>query len=264
MHEECGKDCCCDHYHGASGVLFKIILVIVIVAGILLIRNWYKSYDYIGQAQTRDTIAIQGMGKVVVVPDIATFNIGLVTNRLTVAAAQKENTDKMNNITKALKDLGIDDKDIKTSNYNISPDYRWDGNRSTLAGYIVNQSVTVKVRDLEKVGDIFAKAGELGANDVSGLQFTVDDQEEFKAQARSKALNNAKVKAEALAKDLGIKLGKVVNFSESFGGGQPTPYYGIGGSVEMMKSLSSVAPAPDVQVGSTEIQDDVTVMYEVL
>ncbi len=239
-----------------------VLMVLLIVAGIFLIRNWYKSYYYIGQAETRDTISIQGMGKVTAIPDIATFTVGIQTEKYTVAAAQKENTDKMNEIIKALKEMGVEEEDIKTSQYNIYPQYNWNEGQRTLRGYQVTQSVTIKVRDLDKVGDIFARAGELGANNVGGLQFTIDDPEEYKQEARLKALENAKEKAEALADAADVKLGKVVGFSESSGG---TPYpsyrsYDLG----LGAGMAEEAVAPDIEAGSTEIIIYVNVNYQVL
>ncbi|MFA6533964.1 MAG: SIMPL domain-containing protein [Patescibacteria group bacterium] len=242
--------------------LKSVIMVLVIVAGVLLIRNWYKTYDYIGKGDIRDTISISGEGKVTALPDIATFTVGVQTEKVAVAAAQTENNDKMNKIIAAIKGMGVKAEDIQTTDYNIYPQYDYLDGRQSLRGYQVIQSVLVKVRDMGKVGDIFAKAGELGANNVGGLSFTIDEPEQYRQEARLKALENAKSKAEALAKAAGIKLGKVVSFSESSGGYTPPYAYD--------KSLSSVGMggggivAPEIQAGNQEIVIDVVVSYESL
>jgi hypothetical protein len=128
-----------------------------------------------------------------------------------------------------------------------------------LSGYTISQSVTVKIRDLTKISDVLAKAGESGANQVGGLNFTFDDPENLKVQARDKAIVNAKSKAETLANSLGIKLGRIVGFIE--GGSAPYPItmyksaeaYGMGGG----------GAAPQVEAGSQDITSNVSITYEI-
>jgi len=241
--------------------IFVIFLVLGVLAvlGTVVAKN-LKSYQYIGKPTAeRDTIAISGEGKVTGIPDIAAIEVGLVTEKKDVASAQKENTLKMNRLIKNLKNLGIEDKDIQTSYYNIYPQYDWPDGKQVLRGYQVNQSVSVKIRNLDKIGDILTAAGEGGANQVSGLSFNIDDPEKLRQEARIKALENAKEKADALAKVAGVKLGKVVSFSEY--AETPAPMYkameglGIGGGGEM--------PAPTVEKGSMDIIVNVTVSYEI-
>lgn len=257
-----GGECACQQSWPAMYYLKAALLVVLIVAGLFLIRNWYKSYRYIGMPETRDTITVEGVGKVTALPDVATFNVGVQTEKVKVTDAQKENTEKMNKIVTALKDLGVAKEDIQTSQYSIYPQYDWYDNRQTLRGYQVSQVVTVKVRDLSKVGDIFAKAGDLGANTVDSLQFTLDDPEQFKQEARMKALKNAKEKANALSDAAGVKLGKVVGFSE-YTMNPEMPAYGFGGG-GMMDSAVKAMPAPAVEAGNMQIVINATVSYEVL
>ena len=129
-----------------------------------------------------------------------------------------------------------------------------------LRGYQVSQSVTVKIRDLAKVGDILAAAGEGGANQVSGLSFSIDDPESLKQEARIKALENAKTKAEALASVAGVSLGKIVSFSES-SMTPPVMYKSIDASLGM--GGAAAVPSPTVEAGSMDIVLDVTVSYEI-
>lgn len=244
--------------------LFTVV-VIVLALGVLavlgtVVANNLKGYQYIGKPTAeRDTISISGEGKVTGIPDIATIDVGLMTERPDVRSAQKENTEKMNKLIKTLKDLGVDSKDIQTSYYNIYPQYDWPDGKQILRGYQVNQGVSIKIRNLEKIGDILAAAGAGGANQVSGLSFNIDDPEKLRQEARIKALENAKEKAEALAKVAGVKLGKIVSFSEY--SEMPAPMYkayeglGIGGGGEMA--------APTVEKGSMDIVVNVTVSYEI-
>lgn len=235
-----------------------LILGILAVLGTVVAKN-LKSYKYIGKPTAeRDTITISGQGKVTGIPDIATIEVGLMTEKTSVASAQKENSEKMNRLIANLKQLGVEDKDIQTSYYNIYPQYDWPNGKQVLRGYQVHQGVRIKIRNLSKIGDILAAAGEGGANQVSGLSFNIDDPEKLRQEARIKALENAKEKAEALAKAAGVKLGKIVSFSE-YSEAPPVPYkayaegLGIGGGGEV----------PTIEQGTLDIVVNVTVSYEI-
>ncbi|MEK7652997.1 MAG: SIMPL domain-containing protein [Patescibacteria group bacterium] len=244
-------------------VLMTIVAVLLSVYLISLTRNSWRVYDYIGKSpDIKDRVTVDGTGKVTAKPDIAQISIGVLTEKGTVKEAQKENTDKMNAITKALKDqFRIEDKDIQTSNFSVSPKYDWSDGRQRIIGYIVNQSVEVKVRNFDKIGEILAKAGELGANSVNGPQFTIDDPEVYRQEAREKAIKQAKEKAKTLADQVGIKLGRIVNFSEAMAGDYPIAYtlgLGIGGGAS-----EKALPAPDIQAGSEEVVVYVSISYEI-
>lgn len=223
-------------------------------------RNEAKQYDYIGVPIERNVISVSGEGKVVGIPDVATIDLGMVIERPTVTAAQKENTRVMNELISRVKAAGIEEKDIQTTSYNVYPVYDWVDNRQRLRGYSVSQNVHVKVRDLEKVGDLVGMAGELGANQIGGVGFAVDDPEALRQEARVKALENAKAKAETLARVAGVKLRRVVSFDESFSNPPMPVYYdralGMGGANE-------AAAAPSVEAGSSEIRANVTITYEI-
>lgn len=222
-------------------------------------RNEAKQYDYIGVPIERNVISVSGEGKVVGIPDIATVDLGMIIERTTVAAAQKENTRVMNELISRVKAAGVEEKDIQTTSYNVYPVYDWVDNKQKLRGYSVSQNVHVKVRNLDKVGDLVGMAGELGANQIGGIGFAVDDPEGLRQEARVKALQNAKAKAEALASVAGVKLRRVVSFDESFSN-PPSPMYydramGMGGAEAAMA-------APSVEAGSSEIRANVTITYE--
>ncbi len=252
---------CSPRCHKCLGLVAAIILILLSAYLFVLTRNGWKNYNYIGKApQFQSQIVIEGTGKITAKPDVALISIGVITDKSTVAVAQKENTDKMNAIIKSLKEkFKIAEEDLQTSQYSISPKYDWTNGRQRIIGYIVSQSISIKVRDFEKIGDVLAEAGGLGANSVSGPQFAIDDPEVYRAQAREKAIQQAKEKAESLAKQAGITLGPIVNFSEN--GNSPSADYamslGMGGSNEIMK----VAPA--IESGSQDISVVVTISYEI-
>jgi hypothetical protein len=241
------------------GALFAILILIVAVFMVFAAMNEYKKGGYIGQdIVAKNTITISGEGKVFSAPDIGIISLGVVSDAKTVAAAQKDNVTKMNKITQAIKDLGVEEKDLKTINYSIYPRYQYLSGRSDIIGYEVSQTIEVKIRNLNKVGDIISKGAELGANQTGSLSFTFDDQEKLNQEARTKAISNAKEKANTLADVLGVKLIKIIDFSES-SYQPPAPYYsekalGIGGGGDA---------TPDIQTGQNEITSNVTIVYEI-
>lgn len=244
-------------------VVAAVFLLIVAVYLAILSRNAIRAYDYIGISQEqRHSIVISGEGEVVGVPDVAIIQIGHSVEKKTVAEAQKENTEKINKVIEKLKnDFRIDPKDIKTANYNIYPAYDWRDNRQVLRGYQVSQDLTVKIREIEKVSQILDLAGTEGLNQIGGLSFEIDKPEELESQAREKAIKAAKEKAEALARAAGVKLGRIISFSES--SSYPGPVYQD--SYKMMEGVGGgESSAPAIEAGSTEIKITATVEYEIL
>ena len=242
-------------------IFIGIFLTLGTIYLALLSWNAVKSHDYIGVSpkQAR-SISIMGEGKVTGIPDVANIQLGYSIEKKTVAAAQKDNTDKMNAVIEKLKkDFKIETKDIQTANYYIAPQYDWANGKQTLRSYLVSQNLDVKVRNMDLVSKIIEAAGTIGLNQVGNLAFAIDDPEKLREQARAKALEQAKQKAETLANVVGVKLGKVISFSESSNNQLPIYYdkavMGMGGG-------GSSAPA--VEAGSNEIVIVATVEYEIL
>lgn len=267
-------------FEGPTGErLHKALLVTVIVLGVFLAAQALaavKGLRYIGAGITAaNTINVSGHGEVLAAPDIATFSFSVVSNKSTVAAAQADATAKQNAVSDYLGGAGVDKKDLQTSGYSVQPQYSYQKSvcpqvmsvggapvycppgKSVLTGYEVRQSTTVKVRDTAKAGDLLVGVGTKGATEVSGLQFTFDDPTGVQAQARGKAIDDAKAKAKVLAKQLGVTLVRVVSFSESGGGYSPQPMYASMGAAE------SKVVAPDISVGENKTSVDVSVTYEI-
>ena len=210
--------------------------------------------------QKQELFSVTGEGKVTVVPDTAIVSLGITLNKPTVKAAQNGVNAVISEITKSLKALGIDAKDIKTSNYSIYPQYDYQttgGNR--ISGYQVSANLTVKVREFDKVNQVVDEATAKGANNVGGIQLTVDEtkQKELLQQARELAVKDAKSKAESLASAAGMTLGKIVNIQEDYGNfPRPIMNYGAG-----MLAADSVAKT-NIEPGSTDVTTSVTLFYE--
>jgi hypothetical protein len=255
-----GNKYCCGGKvaHWLLAALVTILFIALSAWLGLKARTVAKEYKYIGLPIERHTITVAGEGRVSVMPDIAKIEVGTVIEKTTVSAAQQENTRIMNALNEKLAGFGVDKTDAQTANYSISPVYDWNDGRQTLRGYQVSQNLRLKIRDMDKVGDILGAAGELGANQVGGIEFTVDDPDVVKQQARVKALQNAKAKARSLADIMGVKLIRVISFGENVY--EPTynrAYYaeksmGIGGGA-----------APDIQPGSAEFVINADIVYEI-
>jgi uncharacterized protein len=219
-----------------------------------------------------NTISVSGTGEATSVPDIATFSFTVSKDSKNVADAQKSVNDKIADILPALKDMGIEDKDIKTTDYNVYPKYKYESavctsgycppGRQIADGYTVSQSVTVKVRKTEDAGKALGLVGEKGATNISGLSLTLDDPNAPMNEARLKAIENAKSKADILAKSLGVRIVRVTSYFEN-GGVQPMYAYdkvamGMGGAEPAMQSASPVVPT-----GQNTVTSNVTVVFEI-
>lgn len=211
--------------------------------------------------QKESLFTVSGDGKVTVVPDTGIIQLGITTTGSTVKTVQTQANQVMEAIISKTKSLGVDQKDIETSNYSIYPQYDYQGGKSRITGYTVSANLSVTVKKLDMVNDIIDSATALGANTVGGVQFTVneDRRKELVKEARVKAVEDAKQKATGLAAAAGLSLGRLVNIQES-SASLPRPVYmatdkaaGLGG-----------APLTDtnVQPGSTDITSSVTLFYE--
>jgi len=230
---------------------------VLVILAVFLLASTNK---VINTAATTNTVSFNGEGKVVAKPDIAKVNLSIVTDALTSKIAQDENSKKSKALTDYLKKQNIDDKDIKTTGYNIYPQYKYSqyGGQPTITGYQVNQSMEIKVRDLDKVSNILDGVVSAGANQVNGLSFEIDNPDALKAEARAKAIADAKQKANELQSQVGISLGKIVNFSENTGG-YPGPVY----FDAQAKGMGGGGGGPSVPTGENEITVSVSITYQI-
>lgn len=206
-------------------------------------------------------LAVVGEGKVDIVPDLATTDLGIVVNNSKTVEDAQNQINKVNNaIITSLSSLGIKKEDIKTSNYSIYPNYDYQSNPAgTISGYNGNVTVSVKVRDTAKLPDVLSLATKAGANQVIGTNFSVDKPEKYREEARAKAIQNAREQAEKLASNLGIRLGKIVNIVESTN--TPGPIMPFAAKQELSVG-SGGGIAPDLQPGSQTISSTVTLYFE--
>lgn len=206
-----------------------------------------------------DTFSVTGEGKATATPDIAVVNAGVTAQGASVKQVQQDLNTKINAVTAAVKKVGVDAKDIQTTNYSIQPTYDFQAPTQRITGYQANTNVTIKVRNLDLANGVVDAATGAGANQVGGITFDVSDKTKAENEARELAVAEAKKKAETAAKAAGFTLGKVINYSEDFGGRVPIPMYA---------KADAAMGAPErlltqIEPGSSEIIVTVSLSYEI-
>ncbi len=273
----------------AQDAISALIFIIVLLLGLFVYGKFGPGLPLsVNQITTNknDLFTVTGEGRVTVKPDVAEVNFGVNTTGATVALVQSQSNTAINRVVEAVKKLGIEAADIKTTNYNIYPQYANEGiptpmllptaeptvaaeekmaiapmppkpGTPRITSYSMNISVIVKVRDLNKVNQVVDTATANGANQVGGINFTVDKPEIYQAEARKKAVENAKAKANDLASVAGIQLGKVVGIYENPG------FYGRNYPLAMKaEGMGGDMGGTQIEPGSSEITTQVTLNYE--
>lgn len=237
--------------------------------------NGVKEYSFIGRdPASPSVINVAGMGEVFVKPDIAELSFSVVKEAKTVSEAQKASAEKINEIMAYLKEAGVDEKDIKTENYYLNPKYEYQQRprsmlclngycpplegMQVLVGYEVSQTILVKIRKIDDAGKILVAVGDKGATSISGISFSVDQKDAVEADARAKAIQDAQMKAKVLAGSLGVKIVRIVSFSESGN----MPMYSRFDMAEgaMLKSADI---APSIPTGENKFTSNVNIVYEI-
>jgi hypothetical protein len=201
---------------------------------------------------------IVATGEVSRVPDIARISAGVVTTATTATAALEQNTRQMRAVRDALRKAGIADRDIQTSAINLYPDYRHDerGGQPQLIGYRAQNEVSVRFRDIANTGKILDALVAQGANQINGPMLTIDKPEAALDEARTKALANARARAELYARATGKKVGRILAISE--GGSNPVMMM----RREAGQAIGSAADANMIEPGEQVLSIALTVTYE--
>ncbi|HEX5689656.1 MAG TPA: SIMPL domain-containing protein [Roseiflexaceae bacterium] len=203
-----------------GGVAALLLLAILVgVVGLLYARP-ATAQTNVGVPGMRQ-VTVVGEGEVKGTPDTATVQIGVETEGATAKDALAANTTQAQALQAKLKELGVAEKDIKTSNFSVYPTYGADGRQ--ISGYHVTNSVSVTVRDLGAAGSLLDQVVQAGANSINGVTFSVDDPKALLNQAREQAMQDAKAQAETLAKAGGAAVGDVLIISENIGSQPPMP-----------------------------------------
>lgn len=205
---------------------------------------------------------VQGTGEATAVPDTALVTLGVNKEATTVEAAQTQVNEIINKITTDLKALGVEEKNIKTTNYSVNPNYDFTGGRQTARGYSVSANIEVRVKPVERANQAIDIATADGATQVGNVTFVVNDetQKQLEDEARKDAVTEAKEKAQSLANAAGIKLGKIIDIQESSSGfPQPMLYRALDLKAE---SAGSAMPATELNPGENKVSVTITLSYE--
>ena len=259
-----------EYFNSFEGKRFlKLGSLLVILFLVIEILGGFKEWRTPSAAYS--TIVVTGQGEAFAQPDIASFSFSVSNDAKTVGAAQDAVTEKINAITETLKDMGIEDKDIRTTDYSVYPKYTYEpvactysycpGGKQIPDGYTVTHTVSVKVRKTADAGQALSLAGANGATNISSLSFTIDNPDMIMNEARDEAVDEARTKAKALAKSLGVRLGKVVDFSDNTY--SPGPYPVMYREDLAMGMGGGDSKAVNVPTGESKVTSNVTITYEI-
>jgi uncharacterized protein YggE len=246
------------------GLVALVVVAMLSIGGLALaLTSAPRSAQPVVEAADSTTgdrsITVVGIGKVTGKPDIARVTVGIETQASSLQKAVDDNKAKMNNLLDTLKKLGLADKDIRTSNYSVytervsSPSASAEVNTDQMIYHVTNQ-VDVTVRDVNQIGEVLDKAVAAGANNIYGVNFSVENTAKLEADAREKAVADAKLRAEELAQLNGLQLGEVLTVSEVIGSSAYPMYrdaVGMGGG------------GTPVQPGELEMSVSIQIMYAV-
>jgi uncharacterized protein YggE len=250
-----------------------LFLIILSVFFVIKIVHEIRGERYLKEGEM-SIITIAGHGEVQAVPDIANVYFTITKQAKTAKEAQDAVAQVEAEALASLKENKVELKDIKTENASFNPKYEWqsetgarlpcnewDGcnyGKSVIVGYEATESITVKVRNTDDAGKIMQDLGAVGVSNLNGPSFSIDDEEALKIEARKKAIDNAREKAQSLAKDLGVRLGKITSYTE---GSSYSPMYA---KMESMNGASDAVSVPaQLPKGENTISSDVTITYEI-
>jgi len=262
----------------------KDVLGVVVILGLVffayVIWVYVDAYSKSIEPSSFRSFQISAEGKEVAIPDIAEFTFSVITEGGTnLQALQTQSSEKTNAAIEYVKSQGVEAKDIKTQGYNVNPRYQYFDCKprplpigegvlvpeacppAEIVGYTISQTVSVKVRDLQKAGVLLSGVVDNGANNVSQLFFTIDDRDAVESRARAQAIEKAKVKAEAVAKAGGFRVGRLLSIQES--GSPYDPLYELDRALEQGIGGAAPSVAPKVEPGSQDVTVNVTLRYEI-
>lgn len=240
------------------------LLAAILLGGLLYVAGQYvASQPQRVQQETEASreLTVQGTGEIEARPDVAMLTLGVQSGiQASADVALSVLTRRFTGVVQAVRDQGVAEEDIKTTSLSINPVYDFSDGRQQLRGFEATESIEVKIRKLDTIGAVLARATAEGVNQAGGITFAVDDPEGLRIEAQEAAIRDARQKAEQLARALGVRLGRVKTFSADSGGVEPPIFaearavaVGVGGDVPS---------APPVPVGSQEIRATATVVFE--
>lgn len=236
-----------------GNVTLTTVFLLVVITSLYACED--KDTIILQTAPQPNVMRVVGSSTLSTKPNIAIAQIGVQTISSELDPALIDNNKKVDAVINALRQQGVEDKDIKTTAFNVYPlrDYK-NNDPNRIVGYQVDNVLSVTFRKMDNIGRGLQSAINAGANNVIGIYFSVSDAESLKNEARTKAIQDAKRKAESMAQSAGINLGKIISINEISASVPITPKYDY--------SRSSPESAVPVQPGELEITVQVEIVYE--
>ncbi len=219
-----------------------------------------RTLEVINKQQTEKTIRVTGSGSVVGEPDVVVLSVGVSVERDSVKQARTDAAEAMDGVIESLKGNGLLDPDIQTQHFSIQQQFDYAQGRQEFRGYSVTNSVSGKIRDLGIVGQVIDDAAEAGGDlvQINSIQFTIEDTTKLRMQARVAAMQDAQTKAQTLATEGGVTLGKPISISEVEG-----PYVARSADFNLAFAEDASAAKTPIQSGQLRIAVTVNVIYEI-
>ncbi len=238
--------------------LRPLLLALSLALGTVAMTSHAQSVPGYAVATDGTLLNVSAQAEASRVPDVATISAGVVTQAADGNAAMRQNAEQMAKVTAAIKAAGIADKDVQTSGINLNPQYRYAENQPpVITGYQASNTVSLKVRDVTKLGKVLDALAAQGANQINGPTFEIDEPEPVYDEARLAALKKAQARAETYAKALGLRVRRIVSVSEGNGGGfHPMPM------VAAMSMRGKAEMDTSVSPGETKLSVNLDVVFE--
>ena len=231
-----------------------VIVAAIAAAALIGPRNSLSASD----GSLPRIVTVSGTGEVKVRPDMATISSGVTSEGPTAQAALAKNNAAMKAVIEALKNSGVSEDDIQTSNFSVSPQYApYQPGQTTaprISFYQVSNQVTARVKKLEKLGSVLDSLVQAGSNQISGISFDINEQKPVLDEARKKAVSEAKAKAELYAEAAGASLGRVIQISESV---SAMPM-----NVRFRAEMATADASVPIAAGQNTIAANITITYE--
>ena len=245
------------------GMLMRAATVVIVLIMLVAFARTATAQEAVSEP---GQITVSGLGEVTAEPDLAVITTGVVTSAPTAREAVTANTQAMNGVLGRLKEMGIADRDLQTSDFSITPQYqhfRGQNGQPTppprIVAYEVRNTLRVRIRELESTGAILDAVVSDGANQVNGIDFSIDDPTALMQKARRRAVSDARDRAEVLADSLGVALGRIVSVSE----GQMRPPVPQPRMARMEMAMAADAGPVSVEAGEQLLTATVTITWEI-
>ncbi|WP_117310967.1 SIMPL domain-containing protein [Stenotrophomonas sp. G4] len=235
-----------------------LLLALSLALGASMTAHAAPSSPSIAAAAEGTLLNISANAEATRVPDVASLSAGVVTQAADGNSAMRQNAQQMDKVLAAIKAAGIAERDVQTSGVSLNPQYRYADNEAPkITGYQASNTVSLKVRDIAKLGKVLDALAAQGANQINGPQFEIDQPEPVYDEARLAALKKAQARAQTYANSLGLQVRRIVSISENAGGGfRPMPMMRAQAAGMAMDKATPVAP------GESTVSVNLDVVFE--